>query len=143
MVINNFIAKYTIAFFTTLFLIVYVLKIPQNLTGQIQLVREYYYKNFVKSTVLDYILCLIYLLVGIYFINLSKNTNIIRNIVTIFITSCIISTGFYLYFNNTKPTQAFFSRWMRRAGFSAVIYDGIYLSIIYFIYRYLTHELNH
>lgn len=134
MIIHNII-NYTIAFILTFLLVIYVLNIPQHLTNQIKLVKEYYYDNFEIAFIFDYFLCLLYLLICIFCINLFKCTSIIWNYIIIFCISILISSVFYVYFINTNPSDMFFSRWMRKAGYNAIIYDGIYISILYFIYN--------
>lgn len=132
------ILKYLYAFFIGTFIIVYLLKIPNLLTGANDLIKEYYYDNFVESTLLDIVLCYIYLLIGMYIINKIKiNNNLIYKICIIFITTFIISFIFYIIFINNSVNETFFSRWFHKVGITACIYDGIIISIIYFIYEYL------
>lgn len=135
--VDNFI-KYLYAFFIEAFIVVYLLKIPNLLTGADDLIKEYYYDNFIQSTLLDIILIFIYLLIGIYIINkININHNLIHKIFIIFITSFFISFIFYIIFINKPKTDLFFSRWFHTVGINACIYDGIILSTVYFIYDYL------
>ena len=134
---DNFI-KYLYAFFIGTFIIVYLLKIPNLLTEADDLIKEYYYDNFIQSTLLDTILIFIYLVIGIYIINkININHNLIYKIFTIFITSFFISFIFYIIFINKPKSDLFFSRWFHKVGIKACIYDGIILSTVYFIYNYL------
>lgn len=134
---DNFI-KYLYAFFIGTFIIVYLLKIPNLLTEADDLIKEYYYDNFIQSTLLDTILIFIYLVIGIYIINkININHNLIYKIFTIFITSFLISFIFYIIFINKPKSDLFFSRWFHKVGIKACIYDGIILSTVYFIYNYL------
>ena len=57
------ILKYVIAFCVGTFIIVYLLKIPNLLTGANTLIKEYYYDNFVQSTLLDIVLTLFVLFI--------------------------------------------------------------------------------
>ena len=72
--IDNFL-KYRISFSVGIFIIVYLLKIPNLLTGADDLIKEYYYNNFVSSLLLDSIIIFIYLLIGTYIINKIKINN--------------------------------------------------------------------
>ena len=47
------ILKYRISFSVGIFIIVYLLKIPNLLTGADNLIKEYYYNNFINSLLLD------------------------------------------------------------------------------------------
>ena len=135
--LNNII-KYLYAFFIGTFIIVYLFKIPNLLTHADDLIKEYYYDNFIQSTLLDIILIFIYLLIGIYIINkININNDLIHKIFTIFITSFFISFIFYIIFINKPKSNLFFSRWFHTVGIKACIYDGIILSTVYFIYNYL------
>jgi len=130
--------KYLYAFFIGTFIVVYLLKIPNLLTGANDLIKEYYYDNFIESTLLDSILIFIYLLIGMYIINKIKiNNNLIHKICIIFITTFIISFIFYIIFINNPINDTFFSRWFHKVGLKSGIYDGIIISTVYFIYEYL------
>ena len=72
--IDNFL-KYRISFSVGIFIIVYLLKIPNLLTGANKLIKEYYYDNFTNSLLLDIVLIFIYLLIGMYIIKIKKMNN--------------------------------------------------------------------
>ena len=130
--------KYFYAFHISTFIIVYILKIPNLLTGADDLIQEYYYDNFIQSTLLDTIFIFIYLLIGIYIINkLNIKHNLLHKIFIIFTTSFLITFIFYIIFTNKSKTDLFFSRWFHTVGIKACIYDGIILSSVYLIYHYL------
>lgn len=130
--------KYLYAFFIGTFVVVYLLKIPNLLTGADSLIKEYYYGNFVQSTLIDIIVFFIYLSIGMYIINKIKiNNNLIHKISIIFITTFIISFVFYIIFINNPINETFFSRWFHKVGLKSGIYDGIIISTVYFIYEYL------
>ena len=130
--------KYLYAFFIGTFVVVYLLKIPNLITGENDLIKEYYYDNFVKSTLIDIIVFFIYLSIGMYIINKIKiNNNLIHKISIIFITTFIISFVFYIIFINNPINETFFSRWFHKVGLKSGIYDGIIISTVYFIYEYL------
>jgi hypothetical protein len=130
--------KYLYAFFIGTFVVVYLLKIPNLITGENDLIKEYYYDNFVKSTLIDIIVFFIYLSIGMYIINKIKiNNNLIHKISIIFITTFIISFVFYIIFINNPINETFFSRWFHKVGLKSGIYDGIIILTVYFIYEYL------
>lgn len=135
--VDNFI-KYLYAFFIGAFIIVYLLKIPNLLTGADGLLKEYYYDNFAQSTILDGLFIFIYLLIGMYIINkLNINNNLLHKIFIIFTTTFIITSIFCIIFISKPKTNLFFSRWFHEVGLKASVYDGVFLSTVYFIYDYL------
>ena len=131
--------KYLYAFFIGTFVVVYLLKIPNLLTGANKLIKEYYYDNFTNSLLLDIVLIFIYLLIGMYIIKIKKidNCTLFKKTLIIFSVSFIISFIFYIIFINKPKNEMFFSRWFHKVGIKAGIYDGIIVSTIYFIYNYL------
>ena len=134
---DNFI-KYLYAFFIGAFIIIYLLKIPNLLTGADDLLKEYYYDNFALSTLLDAIFIFIYLLIGMYIINkLNINNNLLHKILIIFITTFIITSIFCIIFISKPKTDFGFSKWFHKVGLKASVYDGVFLSTVYFIYDYL------
>ena len=135
--VDNFI-KYLYAFFIGAFIIVYLLKIPNLLTGADDLLKEYYYDNFAQSTILDGLFIFIYLLIGMYIINkLNINNNLLHKIFIIFTTTFIITSIFCIIFISKPKTDFAFSRWFHEVGLKASVYDGVFLSTVYFIYDYL------
>lgn len=130
--------KYLCAFVIGTIIIVYLLKIPNLLTGANDLIKEYYYDNFIQSLLLDIVLVFVYLLIGMYIIKkINIKNDLIFKTSTIFITSFIITFIFYIIFINNAKSDLFFSRWFHRVGIKACIYDGIVLSTIYLIYKLL------
>ena len=134
--------KYLCAFVIGTVIIVYLLKIPNLLTGANDLINEYYYDNFIQSLLLDIVLVFIYLLIGMYIIKkINVKNNLIFKTSTIFITSFIITFIFYIIFINKPKSDLFFSRWFHKVGIKACFYDGIVLSTIYVIYKYLQNNM--
>ena len=130
--ITLLLVAYSIAFIISTTLIVYILHIPTFITGQQKMVNEYYYDNFLSSTLLDYFLVFAYLLVA-QCVLYGLNANYIAHRLTlVIVTTLCISGGFYLYFKS-KPLDktSFFSRWFYNAGFSAVVYDIVLLTVTY------------
>lgn len=125
---------YSITFIISTTLVVYVLHLPTFITGQKDMVNEYYYDNFLSSALFDYFLVFAYLLVaqGVIY---GLNANYISHRLTIvMITTLCISGSFYMYFKSQPlDKKSFFSRWFYKAGFNAVVYDIVLLTITYII----------
>ena len=66
--ISTVINIYTFAFCIGFILVVYVLKLPELITGNKNLIQYYYYDNFVYSSIMDFVLVGLYLLISFYII---------------------------------------------------------------------------
>ena len=132
--------SYIISFNFSIFTIIYLLKIPNYITKNNNLVKEYYFKNFIKNIPLDFILILIYLLISkliIKIFNIKK-----YKLLTIVITTIILSYLAYIYYTKQPKNNNFFSRWFHTVGKRGIIYDIIIVSFVYINYKYLLKELK-
>lgn len=118
---------------TTVFL-VYMINAPYILTQQSKMIKEYYYDNAFNSFIFDIFLTAAYLLIAQYIIYLLDVENFSLKLVIVALTTLFISGMFYnMYMSYPLDKSSFFSRWFYNAGFSAVIYDIIYLLVLYII----------
>ena len=134
---------YLVSFFSSFFLIVFLLNLPILITGETKLIDEYYFKNFNINIFLDSVFVLFYLLLGLFIIDLIKTKNIFTQSLIIFISSFIITTLFYIFFTSQKKNNMFFSRWFHTVGLKASLYDGVYLVIVFLIFNYMRSLLKH
>ena len=67
---------YLVSFFSSFFLIVFILNLPILITGETKLIDEYYFKNFNINIFLDLVFVLFYLLLGLFVIDLFKSKNL-------------------------------------------------------------------
>lgn len=138
------ILNYTMAYFFTMFLVVYLLKIPFKLNaydGDNDLVKEYYIDNYIKYIIFDYFLILIYILLAysiIWMFNIKSNCN---KILIVILTTIIISSSFGYYYLNNDKSSSFFSRWFHTVGYLAVLYDIILVGIVYIVYNYMDNNV--
>ena len=129
---------YFITFIISTILIVYILQLPTVITRQKNLVQEYYYDNFFNSFVFDLFLILVYLLLSQLVIYGLNATYLLTRIILVAITTLCISGAFYLFFiSRPLNKDVFFSRWFYAAGFRAVIYDIVLLTITYSILMFI------
>lgn len=134
--------SYIISISVTLLVVTYLLKIPNLLTNNNDIIKEYYYDNFTNNIPLDFLLIIIYIIIGNYLIKLLKVKSNINKLLIIGITTTIISGGFYIYFTSKSKSNNFFSRWFHIAGVSAIFYDVILLIVTYAINLWLKEKLN-
>ena len=138
------ILNYTMAYFFTMFLVVYLLKIPFMMNaydGDNNLVEEYYIDNYVKYIIFDYFLVLIYILLAssiIWMFNIKSDCN---KILIVILTTIIISSSFGYYYLNNDKTSSFFSRWFHTVGYLAVLYDIILVGMVYIVYNYMDNNV--
>ena len=128
---------YIISFCVGVFTITYLLKVPHLITGNSDIVNEYYLSNFTKNLPLDFLFVLLYFLFGYIFIrlfNIEKNST---KILIIALCTVILTGGFCYYFTSRKQTTNFFSKWFHTVGYSSILYDVLLLVSIYIIYLYL------
>jgi len=139
---KQYIYSYILSFFTVTTVLVYGFQLPTLVTGNKSLVREYYYTNYLSSTVLDLVLIFLYLGVAHY---VSKQWNIQgfwRNLVMVALTTLCISGVFYLFFISRPRTSQFFSRWFHEVKHEAVIYDILLVSSVYIVSQFIEKQLN-
>ena len=133
--------SYTIAFCVGIFVITYFLKIPHLVTGQPQIVNEYYQTNYLKNIPLDYLFVLLYLLVAQIPIRIFNLQGKLIQLLMVALTTGLL-TAFFCYLFVSRPIQKgnFFSKWFHTVGYTSVIYDIILLVFIYITYLYLEHK---
>jgi hypothetical protein len=111
---------------------VYLLDIPTILSGAPDLVQEYYYDNAVSSFVLDVFIVAAYIAVAMYVAGIMKvkNDDHATQVVVLALVSVAISGLFMKIFQNGYKRGSFFSRWFKRVGYRAVLYDvGLVCSV--------------
>jgi len=141
-IVSKFIS-YTIAFCSGLFLITYLLKLPNYITGHPKIVDLYYIKNYAKNVPLDYLFVLGYLLVALLIIKICNTKNKVIKIMIVGLTTILLTSMFCYYFLSKPLTSNFFSKWFHTVKYTSVLYDTILLITIYIIYLYLEqHTLN-
>jgi hypothetical protein len=125
---------YLISFVLTTAVVVYVLNLPAYLSGAPKLVHEYYYTHFWKSNVLDVFLIAAYIWAGMVLAGVLGIAGSTAGQVTgIAVASAAISSAFAAWFIFKPRSSSFFSRWFHAAGWSAVLYDVIIVTTIYWV----------
>lgn len=131
-----------IAFCVGIFTITYLLNLPGLITGNYNIVNEYYIKNFITSIPTDFFFVLVYFLTAGIFIKILKiNSNISKTLIVGLITILLTGIACY-YFKSRKLTNNFFSRWFHSVGYSSVVYDLILLVFIYICFLFIKNKIN-
>ena len=136
-------SSYLISFCITTLVAVYILKLPNKITGATKLVQVYYYDNSVQNFLLDIVLVYLYLRTAHF---VSKRLNMKGNYAKLLVvaaTTVALSTAFMFYFLQQKPESSFFASWFHETGFKAVAYDVVLVSSVYFVNeRIIQHLCN-
>jgi len=129
--------SYLLAFAFSTVLLVYVLKLPYLITGEVDLVNTYYGTNYKVNIPLDILLISVYLSLAIYTIHYIGLKIFWQKLGIVVLITLLISGSFYWYFTSYPKTNHFFSEWFHTVGFNAVLYDMILVGFMYFIYCFL------
>ena len=121
----------------TLFVLVFVLRLPQYITQKPSIVNEYYFKGFLSNVPLDLFFIFVYLQTALLVAKLLQVKSETSIILIVAIVTFFITSGFCLYFQSYPMTKSFFSRWFHQVGYSSAIYDVILLVVTYMSYRWI------
>ncbi len=125
---------YLVSFVVTTAVLVYGLDLPSFISGAPALVREYYYANFWKSNIFCVFLIAAYIWAGMVLAGVLGIANSTAGQITgIAIGTLLISGAFALWFLSQPKGTSFFSRWFHKAGWSAVVYDVIIVTTMYWV----------
>jgi hypothetical protein len=127
---------YTSAYILSLIVVVYLLKLPQRITGNQNLVDEYYYQNWKMSAILDYFLILAYLAAAYGVWRLFNIEKVFLQGIIVVLTAGALTTFFWWWITRTPIRQdSFFSRWFHTVGLSAAVYDMIILGVVFIVFQ--------
>jgi len=126
---------FVMACMVTLFVLVFVLRLPQYITQKPSIVNEYYFKGFLSNVPLDLFFIFVYLQIALLVAKLLQIKSETSIVLIVAIITFFITSGFCLYFQSYPMTKSFFSRWFHQVGYSSAIYDVILLVVTYITYR--------
>jgi len=140
MILHKTIA-YSISFIVITLVGIYGLNLPGLISQQPELVRQYYYENWKFYIPFDWVLVAIYLWLGLSAANTFGAKGAVQTVAAILLTTLLISGSFWAYFVNQPLSTSFFSQWFHKAGFRAVIYDMLLLTLIYLGYLFIVSNM--
>ena len=129
--------RYIISFFLSTLLFIYMLKLPNVITNQRELINQYYYgKNTMKMLLLDFVLIALYFSISIKIYNFFEVKTLWIKVLIVSITTFLLSHFFYrIFLSRPLNNKSFFSQWFYKSGIRAVIYDVIFLTILFIIFE--------
>jgi hypothetical protein len=128
---------YTFAFTFTTVLLIYLLKLPYLITGEVDLVNTYYGSNYRVNLPLDFLLISVYLSLATIANRYFEYTQLWQKIGIVALITMLISGSFYWFFTSYPKTSHFFSQWFHTVGFNAVLYDIVFVGITFIVYHFL------
>lgn len=130
------ISYFLIAYTAVMLLFVYLLRLPEWVTQNKNLVGEYYFTNRLFSFGMDLFFIVLYWLFAYVIWTVLKIKSVPGQLGVLLATTILLTTVFWQYFSRKPldPAQ-FFSRWFHTVGFRAVIYDAILLGILFIAYQ--------
>jgi len=116
-------------------ILIYGLNLPSVITGNTELVHEYYYTHPAFSLFMDFVFISGYYLFAMMIWNKLQITSVYRKGVVFVVSTAFLTTFFWFYFTRQPMTTSFFSRWFHTVGLLSVVYDVVLLGIIFAVYQ--------
>ena len=121
--------------------LVYLLDLPTFMSGETELVREYYYDNFETSFLLDIVLIAAYVHLAEYVMKIVGAQGLYARTFIVGCTAALISSLFLISFSAGWRPGSFFSRWFRAVGTVAVAYDAVVVTAVYMVSEWLQRRI--
>tara|TARA_B100000676_G_scaffold278922_1_gene301777 strand:+ start:552 stop:1010 length:459 start_codon:yes stop_codon:yes gene_type:complete len=131
-----------ISFSVGIFIITYLFNLPSKITGDYDIVYEYYIKNFIKSIPADLFFVFVYFVIAGIFMKFFNLKSDIDKLMTVALTTIILTGLACYYFKSNKLTDSFFSRWFHSVGYSSIIYDVLLLVFIYACFLFIKRKIQ-
>lgn len=134
--------QFILSFSLLLYIVTFVLRIPQTLTNSPSIVDEYYVQKFATHVPLDFFFVFVYLQIALLCISLFRVNQYLAKLFVVALTTAFLTGGFCFYFLQSPPTKNFFSRWFHKVGYISVIYDIILLVGTYILMEHLDYLIT-
>ena len=135
----NLVISYTIAFVLVQIILNYVLHLPQRITGEKELVNQYYYDDYKFTIPLDYVLIIGYLLVAYVPMHLMEINDFATQLCFVILVTIAISGSFAYYFQSQPESDNFFSKIFHRSKYRLVVNDMIIVTLTFIMFM-IIHE---
>jgi len=134
--------SYALSFATITTVLIYGVNLPKYITHNDALVKEYYFDNFERNLIFDFVLIAIYICIACFVIKNTISGNVWSNALMVAITTAIISGAFCFYFLSNTKTSSFFSRWFHTVKYKAVLYDILLVTSVFVLYKLLYNKIS-
>ena len=128
--------SFAIAYTIVMVILVYLLRLPQWITQNHDLVQEYYFTNKLKSFFTDLLFITLYWLFAYVIWTVLKVTSIQGQIGILVGSTILLTTVCWFYFTRQPYDFGhFFNRWFHTVGLRSVVYDALLLGILFMVYQ--------
>ena len=124
-----------------MYMVVYLLDFPSWILSSPKIIKKYYYTNFTKNVILDYIYIFGYLGIAFLVIDYFKITTNVSKFVTVAAVTGTLTAIFAYIFRNIYKNVNVFSEFFQKVGYAACVYDIVYVVFIYYLYEFLKNKL--
>lgn len=128
--------SFAIAYTVVMVVFVYLIRLPELITQNHDLVQEYYFANKLKSFYTDFLFIVLYWLFAYVIWTVLKITSLQGQLAILVTCTVALTTLFWFYFTRQPYDSGhFFNRWFHTVGLRSVVYDGILLAILFMAYQ--------
>lgn len=128
--------SFLVAYTLVMVIVVYAFRLPQRLTGQPQLVDEYYVQRRLFSFGLDLVFIVLYWGFAYTLWTVSGVTQVWAQGAVLLMSTALLTTFFWWYFTRQPLNpDRFFSRWFHTVGPYAIVYDVLLLGILFLVFH--------
>lgn len=124
-----------------MYMVVYLLDFPSWILSSPKIIKNYYYTNFTKNVILDYIYILGYLGIAFLVIDYFKITTNVSKFLTVVAVTGSLTAIFAYIFRNIYKNVNVFSEFFQKVGYASCVYDIVYVVFIYYLYEFLKNKL--
>tara|TARA_B100001123_G_C15050725_1_gene923484 strand:+ start:341 stop:784 length:444 start_codon:yes stop_codon:yes gene_type:complete len=124
-----------------MYMVVYLLDFPSWILSSPKIIKNYYYTNFTKNVILDYIYILGYLGIAFFIMDQFNITSNASKFLTVIAVTGTLTATFAYLFRNVFTNVKVFSKFFQTVGYKSCIYDIVYVVFIYYLYEFLKNKL--
>ena len=124
-----------------MYMVVYLLDFPSWILSSPKIIKNYYYTNFTKNVIMDYIYILGYLGIAFFIMDHFNITSNASKFLTVIAVTGTLTTTFAYLFRNVFTNVSVFSKFFQTVGYKSCIYDIVYVVFIYYLYEFLKNKL--
>jgi uncharacterized protein YacL len=136
------ILAYIVAYASSFFLVVVMLKLPYRLLKPKHLIDEFYQSGFAKNVIVECFIVFIYLLVTESIAYYLQFNNFTEKLVISVLVTIAFSALFIAYFTSQSRSMGFFSRFYRATTWHATVYEVLFVFIVYCKYHHMIKFLS-
>ena len=135
------IIAYIISFILCIFVLEYILDLPNYIIENPQIVDEYTRKFFLKTFLSEMLAIAIYISLSEIIIKMFDVKENYKKLLIVTLITTIISGLFVVSHKYFLNTTVFFNRWFKASGWTFILYEIIMVGTIYHVYDHILEKL--